>query len=69
MLDWLRTTWGDELVSLPDITRLGPNSIRSRDTAKAAVATLVEARWLVEVPGGAEVRGERRREVWKVVRA
>jgi hypothetical protein len=49
LLDWLHNTWGDELVSLPDITRLGPNSIRSRDTAKAVVATLVEARWLVPV--------------------
>ncbi|MFM2149843.1 MAG: hypothetical protein RLZZ187_2149 [Pseudomonadota bacterium] len=68
LLDWLKTTWGDELVSLPDITRLGPNSIRSRDTAKATVATLVEAGWLVPVPGGAEVRGERRREVWRVAR-
>lgn len=69
LLDWLHNTWRNELVSLPDITRLGPNSIRSRDAAKAAVATLVEARWLLPVAGGAEVRGERRREVWKVVRA
>lgn len=68
LLDWLKTTWGDELVSLPDITRLGPNAIRSRDAAKAAVATLVEAGWLLPVPGGAEVRGERRREVWRVRR-
>jgi len=68
LLDWLKTTWGEELVSLPDITRLGPNAIRSRDAAKAAVATLVEAGWLVPVTGGAEVRGERRREVWRVRR-
>ncbi len=68
LLDWLKTTWGDDLVSLPDITRLGPNAIRSRDAAKAAVATLVEAGWLVPLTGGAEVRGERRREVWRVRR-
>lgn len=68
LLEWLRTTWGDELVSLPDITRLGPNAIRSRDAARATVATLVEAGWLVPVPGGAEVRGEQRREVWRVAR-
>lgn len=68
LLEWLHGPWGDVLVSLPDITRLGPNSIRSRDAAKTAVNTLVEARWLIEVPGGAEVRGERRREVWRVVK-
>jgi hypothetical protein len=68
LLEWLNTTWGEELVSLPDITRLGPNAIRSRDAAKAAVTTLVEAGWLVPVTGGAEVRGERRREVWRVRR-
>jgi hypothetical protein len=68
LLDWLRATWRDELVSLPDITRFGPNAIRSRDTARATVATLVEAGWLAPVPGGAEVRGERRREVWRVAR-
>ena len=66
LLDWLKTTWCEELVSLPDITRLGPNAIRSRDAAQATVATLVEAGWLVPVTGGAEVRGERRREVWTV---
>ena len=66
LLDWLKTTWCEELVSLPDITRLGPNAIRSRDAAKATVATLVEAGGLVPVTGGAEVRGERRREVWRV---
>lgn len=68
LLDWIKTAWGDDLVSLPDITRLGPNAIRSRDTAKATVATLVEAGWLMPVPGGAEVRGERRREVWRLAR-
>lgn len=68
LLEWLWAGWGDDHVSLPDITRLGPNAIRSRDIAKSAVATLEEARWLIKVPGGAEVRGERRREVWRVVK-
>jgi hypothetical protein len=69
LLDWLKTKWGDSLVSLPDVTCLGPNSIRSRDDAKAAIATLVEIGALIPLPGGAEVRGKRRREVWAVVRS
>jgi hypothetical protein len=68
LLDWIKNTWCEDLVSLPDITRLGPNAIRSRDMAKATVATLVEAGWLVHVQGGAEIRGERRREAWRLAR-
>jgi hypothetical protein len=68
LLDWLKTKWGDPVVSLPDITHSGPNSIRSRDDAKAAIATLVEIGALIPLPGGAEVRGARRRDVWIVVR-
>ena len=49
--------------------RLGPNAIRSRDAAKEAIRTLAEAGHLLPVPGGADVRGERRREVWRVVRS
>jgi hypothetical protein len=68
LLDWIKGTWGEDVVSLPDITRLGPNAIRSRDMARSTVTTLVEAGWLVAVPGGAEIRGERRREVWRLAR-
>jgi hypothetical protein len=66
LLDWL-VSWGDPNVSLPDIYQSGPNAIRDRKTALRLVGILETHRNLVRLPGGALVKGVRRREAWLIV--
>ena len=44
---WLLTAWREPQVSLPDIYRRGPNSIRDKARARRAVTILVDHGWLV----------------------
>jgi hypothetical protein len=67
LLAWL-TAWPEPLVSLPDIYQGGPNSIRDKARASRAVTILVDHGYLVPVPGGGEVVGTFRRDVWRVIR-
>jgi hypothetical protein len=67
LLAWLHTSWRELRVSLPDIYRRGPNSIRDKARARRAVVILVDHGWLVCAPAG-DVDGIFRREVWNVVR-
>jgi hypothetical protein len=67
LLAWLRLTWRQPYVSLPDIYQRGPNSIRDKASARRIVDKLVEHRYLVPDPIGAEIDGTFRREVWKIV--
>jgi hypothetical protein len=66
LLDWLHRKWKESAVSLPDIYQRGLNAIRDQATARKLVGILVNHGWLVLVPGGAVVAGERRREAWRV---
>ena len=50
----------DAKVTIRDICRLGPNSIRDAATARALVAILVDHRWLTRLEGGT------RREIYRV---
>ena len=68
LLDWLKTSWGEPLISVRAIVRLGPNSIRDTATAKAAIKALVEHGWLAPHVGGAVVEGQSVREAWKTIR-
>ncbi len=68
LLDWLRTNWTEDFVSLPEIYQRGPSSIRERKIARAAVNTLVEHGWLVPAAGKVTVAGKASREAWRVVR-
>jgi hypothetical protein len=68
-LDWLRDRWTEDLISLPDFYRLGPNRIRDGRTAKRIAKILQEHGWLDPVDGGATINGQRRREVWRIRRA
>ena len=63
---WLLTTLAEPLVSLPDIYRLGPNSIRDKAHAHRAVTILADHGWLIAARAG-EVDGTLRREVWRIV--
>lgn len=68
LLKWLRTTWTEPVVSLPDIYQLGPNSIRDATTARRIVGILDSHGHLVSIPKGAKVGGIMRQEVWRVVK-
>ncbi len=68
VLDWLRESWPEPLVSLPDIYRNGPRAVRDRKSAGQVAGVLQDHGWLSPVPGGAVVAGSRRRKVWEVRR-
>jgi hypothetical protein len=66
--DWLHHSWKEANISLPDIYQRGLNSVGSRKTALRLVEVLQAHGWLVKLPGGAVVCGERRRDVWRIVK-
>jgi hypothetical protein len=68
LLDWLHHSWNEPNISLPDIYQRGPNSIGSRKTALHLAGMLETHGWIVKLPNGAVVRGEPRRDVWRIVR-
>ena len=63
---WLFNKWLKPNISIPDICRLGPNSLRVAVDAKRLVKVLVDHGWLVPIPGGAVIDGVRRREAWAI---
>jgi hypothetical protein len=67
LLRWLHTSWLHPVVSLPDVYRLGPGSIRDAASARGAVGILVDHGWLVEAPP-CEIDRVTRREVWRIIR-
>jgi Protein of unknown function (DUF3987) len=68
LLDWLKTTWNEPLIGLRAIYRFGPNSIRDKAAAKAAVAVLEDHGWLQRhTKPGPVVGGEPVREAWRIV--
>jgi hypothetical protein len=67
VLSWLRTDWTEPLIALPDVYQLGPPAVREAKTARSVLALLEEHGWLARIEGGAEVRGQRRRDVWRLV--
>jgi uncharacterized protein DUF3987 len=67
LLAWLCTTWPAPLVSLPDIYRFGPGSIRDATSARRAVGILAEHGWMVPL-SPCEIEGTMRREVWRIIR-
>ena len=68
LLDWLTASWQEDLISLVDIYQRGPNQIRDKTKAKQLVKILEEHGWLVRQDQGGIVAGQRRREVWRIIR-
>ncbi len=66
VLDWLQST-GKGLISLPDIYQLGPNSVRTKQKAKAVVLILLDHGWLEEA-GPNSINGVERQETFRFVR-
>ena len=67
LLAWLGT-WGESLISLPDIYQRGPNAIPDARTARKLVGILEDHGWLFRVAGGGVVKGQRREELWQIMR-
>jgi uncharacterized protein DUF3987 len=67
LLNWLKD-WPEPVVSLPDLYQRSLNAIGDQRTSRKLVAILEEHGWLVKIPEGATVAGQRRREVWRIVR-
>lgn len=64
---WLLEVWEEPMVSIRIIVRCGPNSIRDKATATAAVKLLTEHGWLIG-PAPGVVEGKSARTCWKIVR-
>jgi hypothetical protein len=67
LLAWLQT-WDEPLVGLPEIYQRGPGAIRDAKLARALVRVLEDHGHLVAVDGGGPVRGQHRREAWRLVK-
>jgi hypothetical protein len=63
LLDWLINHWSEPTISLRNICRSGPNSIRERKSAIALTKSLTENGWLAPVKS-------RRRDMkeWRIAR-
>jgi hypothetical protein len=69
LLEWLCGKWYAEngaITSLPEIVRLGPNSIRDTGTARRLTVMLEQHGYLKKLDKPAEVMGKKRREVWQI---
>jgi hypothetical protein len=65
-LAWLKAR-GDSLIHMREIYRLGPSAIREKATATKIIGVLTDHGYLEPVPGGAELDGAWRKEVWRLV--
>jgi hypothetical protein len=63
---WLTVQWDHAVVGLPDIYRLGPNSVRDLKTARRLVGVLESHGHLSRIEGGAQVGENYRREAWEI---
>jgi hypothetical protein len=63
---WLLSQWDHAVVGLPDIYRLGPNSVRDMKTARRLVGVLETHGHLSRIEGGAQVGENYRREAWEI---
>jgi hypothetical protein len=68
LLDWLLRQWPENVISLPDIYQRSLNAIRDQVTARKLVSILEDHGWLVRIPAGAIVGGQKRHEAWRIVR-
>lgn len=68
-LVWMQTKWGEPLISLPDIYQFGTHGIEDKATALKIVDILRDHGWLIPISGGAVVKGQKRRDVWRIVGA
>ena len=67
LLDWMHTKWPLDIIALPNIYQYSLNAIKDQATARRIVHILADHGWLSSMPEGAEINGERRKEVWRIM--
>lgn len=68
LLEWLQA-WPEPTIGLVAIYQFGPNSMRTRETARRAVSVLESHGWLHRLKGtGHKVKGHAVREAWAIAR-
>lgn len=65
---WLNEKWAEPCISAVEVAQSGPGSMRETAKARRTLQYLEGFGHLIPVHGGAEVKGNRRREAWSVVR-
>jgi hypothetical protein len=68
LLAWLFDQWEETMISLPDIYQRSLNAIGDQATARRLVGILETHGWVIKIPEGGIVNGQRRREAWRIVR-
>jgi hypothetical protein len=68
LLDWLLNVWPEKTISLPDIYQRSLNAIGDKASAERLVVILEDHGWLMRIPQGAVVAGQRRRDAWRIIR-
>ena len=68
LLYWLHNKWPSTTISLPDMYQAGPNELRHGKEARRISEILQEHGWLVRLDGVHVLDGQRRREVWRIIR-
>ena len=63
----VHSDWGKPMVGIGHVYQRGPNSIRTKAKARAAINVLEEHGWLHAMPDGAEIEGQRHRDAWRVI--
>jgi len=64
---WLAGRWVEPFIDVRTIIKRGPNHLRQADTAKAAIAVLVEHGWLSPSIGAETVDANSAGKSWKVI--
>ena len=65
LLEWMHD---HDFIYPRQVYQHGPYGIRTRDQAHKAIGVLESHGWLIRVPGGMELDGQKRRDVWRVLR-
>ena len=63
---WMQTRWTEPVISLPDIYQYGTYGIEDKATATKIVDILRDHGWLIPISGGGIVKGQKRRDVWRI---
>jgi len=66
---WLHKKWTHPEVTVRDLVRHGPSSLRDSPTIREILLMLESHGWLARLDAGTVVRGSARKEAWRIVRA
>ena len=67
---WLLDTWKEPHILPNDIVQKAPiRALRNRQATNKAIATLVEAGWILPMDSSIRVRGKHRKEAYQIIGA